>query len=177
MHELFNPQLFIPEIFNTLVLKFMVKNFVVEIFGIERFLWALGWKIYGWSFHGWKVHTWIVHLLKVQVWNICGQKIHGWKFPFGFGVEMSFNLWFVVDAIPFQPKFPLHHFDSLQSTVFWVLGDLKFKISEDSDQNWSCPESAQLAVSVGPLILKKLWPSIYLDTKLLTPPKAHTLTH
>ena len=112
MHELFNPQLFIPEIFNTLVLKFMVKNFVVEIFGIERFLWALGWKIYGWSFHGWKVHTWIVHLLKIQVWNICGQKIHGWKFPFGFGVEMSFNLWFVVDAIPFQPKFPLHHFDS-----------------------------------------------------------------
>ena len=27
------------------------------------------------------------------------------------------------------------------------LQDLKFKISEGSDQNWSCPESAQLAVS------------------------------
>ena len=51
----------------------------------------------------------------------------------------------------------------LKATVFWVWGDLKFKISEGSDQNWSCPESAQLAVSAklrqpkgqfGPSLLK-----------------------
>ena len=33
-------------------------------------------------------------------------------------------------------------------TVSWVLEDLKFKISEGSDQNWCFPGSAQLAVSV-----------------------------
>ena len=32
--------------------------------------------------------------------------------------------------------------------VSGVFEDLKFKISEGSDQNWSCPESALLAVSV-----------------------------
>ena len=31
---------------------------------------------------------------------------------------------------------------------FYRLQDLEFKISEGLDQNWSCPESAQLAVSV-----------------------------
>ena len=36
----------------------------------------------------------------------------------------------------------------VKATVFYRLDDLKFKISEGSDQNWSCPESAQLAVSV-----------------------------
>ena len=36
----------------------------------------------------------------------------------------------------------------VKATVSWVLEDLKFKISEGSDQNWSCPESALLAVSV-----------------------------
>ena len=36
----------------------------------------------------------------------------------------------------------------LKSTVSGVLEDLKFKISEGSDQNWSCPFSALLAVSV-----------------------------
>ena len=35
----------------------------------------------------------------------------------------------------------------LKATVSWVFEDLKFKISEGLDQNWSCPESAQLAVS------------------------------
>ena len=35
----------------------------------------------------------------------------------------------------------------VKATVSKVFEDLKFKISEDSDQNWSCPESAQLAVS------------------------------
>ena len=34
------------------------------------------------------------------------------------------------------------------NTVSGVFEDLKFKISEDSDQNWSCPDSALLAVSV-----------------------------
>ena len=36
----------------------------------------------------------------------------------------------------------------MKATVSGVLEDLKFKISEGSDQNWSCPESALLAVSV-----------------------------
>ena len=40
-----------------------------------------------------------------------------------------------------------HIFLEFKVSVFWVLEDLKFKISEGSDQNWSCPESAQLAVS------------------------------
>ena len=35
----------------------------------------------------------------------------------------------------------------LKSTVFWVFDDLKFKISEDYDQNWCFRDSAQLAVS------------------------------
>ena len=35
----------------------------------------------------------------------------------------------------------------LKATVSGVLEDLKFKISEGSDQNWSCPDSALLAVS------------------------------
>ena len=37
----------------------------------------------------------------------------------------------------------------VKATVFGVLEDedLKFKISEGSDHNWSCPESTQMAVS------------------------------
>ena len=35
----------------------------------------------------------------------------------------------------------------MKATVFRVLEDLTFKISEGSDQNRSCPESALLAVS------------------------------
>ena len=35
----------------------------------------------------------------------------------------------------------------MKATVSYRLQDLKFKISEGSDQNWSCPEFAQLAVS------------------------------
>ena len=35
----------------------------------------------------------------------------------------------------------------MKSTVSWVFEDLKFKISEDYDQNWCFPDSAQLAVS------------------------------
>ena len=38
--------------------------------------------------------------------------------------------------------------DGVKSTVFRVFEDLKFKISEGSDQNWCFPGSAQLAVSV-----------------------------
>ena len=38
--------------------------------------------------------------------------------------------------------------DIVKATVFGVFEDLKFKISEGSDQNWSCPDSALLAVSV-----------------------------
>ena len=34
----------------------------------------------------------------------------------------------------------------VKSTVSWVFEDLKFKISEGSDQNRSCPGSALLAV-------------------------------
>ena len=33
----------------------------------------------------------------------------------------------------------------LKATVLGVFQDLKFKVSECSDQNWSCPESAQLS--------------------------------
>ena len=36
----------------------------------------------------------------------------------------------------------------LTNTVSGVFEDLKFKISEGLDQNWSCPDSALLAVSV-----------------------------
>ena len=36
----------------------------------------------------------------------------------------------------------------VRSTVYGVLEDLKFKISEGLDQNWCFPGSAQLAVSV-----------------------------
>ena len=36
----------------------------------------------------------------------------------------------------------------VKSTVSRVFEDLKFKISEDSDQNWCFPGSVQLAVSV-----------------------------
>ena len=36
----------------------------------------------------------------------------------------------------------------VKATGFGAFEDLKFKISEGSDQNWSCPESAQVAVSV-----------------------------
>ena len=35
----------------------------------------------------------------------------------------------------------------VEATVFGVFEDLKFNISGGSDQNWSCPESALLAVS------------------------------
>ena len=35
----------------------------------------------------------------------------------------------------------------MKVTVSGVVEDLKFKISEGSDQNWCFPESAQLAVS------------------------------
>ena len=38
--------------------------------------------------------------------------------------------------------------DTLTNTVSGVFEDLKFKITEGSDQNWSCPASALLAVSV-----------------------------
>ena len=38
--------------------------------------------------------------------------------------------------------------DIVKATIFRVFEDIKFKISEGSDQNWSCPESALLAVSV-----------------------------
>ena len=35
----------------------------------------------------------------------------------------------------------------MNATVSGVVEDLKFKISEGSDQNWCFPDSAQLAVS------------------------------
>ena len=35
----------------------------------------------------------------------------------------------------------------VKATVSGVVEDLKFKISEESDQNWRFPESARLAVS------------------------------
>ena len=35
----------------------------------------------------------------------------------------------------------------MKATVSGVVEDLKFKISEGSDQNWYFPDSAQLAVS------------------------------
>ena len=35
----------------------------------------------------------------------------------------------------------------VKATVSGVVEDLKFKISEGSDQNWCFPDSAQLAVS------------------------------
>ena len=35
----------------------------------------------------------------------------------------------------------------MKATVFGVVEDLKFKISEGSDQNWCFPDPAQLAVS------------------------------
>ena len=35
----------------------------------------------------------------------------------------------------------------MKATVFGVVEDLKFKISEGLDQNWCFPDSAQLAVS------------------------------
>ena len=34
----------------------------------------------------------------------------------------------------------------MKATVFGVVEDLKFKISEGSDQNWCFPDSAQLLV-------------------------------
>ena len=49
----------------------------------------------------------------------------------------------------------------VKATVSGVFEDLKLKISEGSDQNWSCPESAMLAVSA------------YLDTKLGETPNVH----
>ena len=36
----------------------------------------------------------------------------------------------------------------VKATVSGVVEDIKFKISEGSDQNWCFPDSAQLAVSV-----------------------------
>ena len=36
----------------------------------------------------------------------------------------------------------------MKSTVSWVFENLKFKISEGYNQNWCCPDCAQLAVSV-----------------------------
>ena len=35
----------------------------------------------------------------------------------------------------------------MKATVFGVVEDLKFKISEGSDPNWCFPDTAQLAVS------------------------------
>ena len=35
----------------------------------------------------------------------------------------------------------------MKATVFGVVEDLKFKISDGSDQNWCVPDFAQLAVS------------------------------
>ena len=35
----------------------------------------------------------------------------------------------------------------MKATVSGIVEDLKFKISEDSDQNWCFPDCAQLAVS------------------------------
>ena len=42
----------------------------------------------------------------------------------------------------------------VKSTVSWVFEDLKFKISDDYNPNWCFPDSAQLAVSAGPNLLK-----------------------
>ena len=42
----------------------------------------------------------------------------------------------------------------MKATVSGVLEDLSLKISEGSDQNWSCPESALLAVSAKLKVLK-----------------------
>ena len=36
----------------------------------------------------------------------------------------------------------------VKATVFGVVEDLKFKISEGYNQNWCFPDSAQLAVSI-----------------------------
>ena len=35
----------------------------------------------------------------------------------------------------------------MRATFSGIVEDLKFKISEGSDQNWCCPDCAQLAVS------------------------------
>ena len=43
----------------------------------------------------------------------------------------------------------------VKSTVSWVFEDLKLKISEGSDPNWSFPDSAQLAVSV--FLVRTFW--------------------
>ena len=40
------------------------------------------------------------------------------------------------------------HQGGVKSTVSWVFEDLKFKISEESDQNWCFPDPVRLAVSV-----------------------------
>ena len=47
-------------------------------------------------------------------------------------------------------NFKLHtkYQGGVKSTVSGVFEDPKFKISEGSDQNWSCPGSALSAVSV-----------------------------
>ena len=46
-----------------------------------------------------------------------------------------------------RQKFGIKDQGILKATVSGVFEGLKFKISEGSDQNWSCPEYAQLAVS------------------------------
>ena len=45
----------------------------------------------------------------------------------------------------------------LKATNFWVFEDLKLKISEGSDQNWSFPDSALLAVSAKTLAFNIPW--------------------
>ena len=72
----------------------------------------------------------------------------------------------------------------MKATVSEVVEDLKFKVSEGSDQNWCFPDSAQLAVSaklrqltgqsqentnLGPNLLK-LRSSTTPETVAFTPP-------
>ena len=63
----------------------------------------------------------------------------------------------------------------IEGYSFWVLWDLKFKISEGSDQNWSCPESAQLAVSAklrqlpGQTRTTSIWVQAFGNFKLKVP--------
>ena len=45
----------------------------------------------------------------------------------------------------------------VKSTVFWVFEDLKFKISEDYNQNWCFPDSAQLNCRLHATFIQKVF--------------------
>ena len=73
--------------------------------------------------------------------NITFYSQNGWIFK--VIQARSVVIWMETEEIS-----PVWYQGGVKSTVSWIFEDLKFKISEESDQNWCFPDPARLAVSV-----------------------------